>query len=247
MFLQKLSLDPKQSYSTTATLENIIENLQLSFNHIPILTPFTSNSDSMEVILENLKKSHSTNILTPSMFVSIAHLFDCTHVILQDRELMEKFDLDLTSIPKPIIELENTNQYPLLNLCKMHIKAKDEDAFVVLYILSKLFKGKVVAKKTEKLKIFFKVFEIDWEVLSYEDKCDTQHECLVFMDGYVENKSERIFCLGNNSNKFDQLKIDLSLAGKFKSRIGEVYRAITPAILKGHKEFDYSRFSSIAK
>ena len=182
------------------------------------------------------------------MFKENANLFDCSHVILQNGELIDKFELDLSIIPKPFIEIGNTRNYPLLNLCKMNINAQNEDVFVVLFILSKLFNGKVVTKKTKKVKIFFKVFQIEWDVISYEElNSGNQLECIVFLDGYSENNSERIFCLGNSNNRFDQLKIELSLAGKFKPRIGEVYRAITPSILKGHKEFDYSRFANIDK
>lgn len=248
MFLQKLSLKSDQSYSTTTSLENILENLYITFKHIPILTPFASSADPIETIKKNIENKNSKSTLTPSMFIENFRLFDCSHVILQDRELFDKFGLNLSQIPRPFIEIGNTENYPLLNLFKFFIKAQNEDTFVVLYILSKLFNGKVVTKKAEKLKIFFKVFKIEWPIISYDELTDEQLECIVFMDGYVDNSSERIFCIGNNNpSRFNNLKIDLYMTGKFKPRIGELYRAITPAIVKGHKEFDYDRFANISK
>lgn len=261
MFLQKLNLDQKQSYSTTATFENIIESLQLTFKHIPVLTPFSSTADSIETVTENLTKSSSVSIVTLKTFQKIAKLFNCSHVILQDREIMEKFEIDLSKVSKPIIEIIEEDRemtFPLLNLCKMYIRNREEDSFVILFILSKLFNGKVVCKRSAKLEILFKVFGIEWEILSYSDELEENCECVVFMDGYTECNAERVFCLGTapsvsavaeniSISEFTNLSIDLSLAGKYKARIGEVYRAITPAVLKGYKDFDYARFSSVAK
>lgn len=260
MFLQRLHLNPKQSYSTTTTLENIVENLQLSFNHVPILTPFASKSESIEHIKEKLNSGKSASIMDLNTYLQLEGSFDCSHAILLEKELLGKFDVDISLMKKPYIVIEDkssTGDLPKIQLCKFSIKRLGEDAFVALFILAKLFSGTVIARRTERLKIFVKVFQIEWNVVSFSEldaleSNDSIGECVAVMDRYSSAegekipRAERMFCIGFSPMEYEPFNMDLSLAGKYKYRIGDVYRSITPAVMKGAKPFDYKRFSNIS-
>ncbi|ELA42189.1 uncharacterized protein VICG_00832 [Vittaforma corneae ATCC 50505] len=264
MFLQQLSLNPNQSYSTTTTLENLIENLQLSFNHVPILTPFASKSESVERIKEKLGSRKSTSTIDLNTYLQFQNSFDCTHVILLEKELFDKFGIDISLIKKPYIVIEGRDStkigggdLPKAQLCRFSVRRQGEDALVALFILTKLFTGTVIAKKTERLKIFFKVFQIEWNIVSFSELdtssiSDNVGECVAIMDRYSDAdaekipSAERMFCIGFSQMGYEPFNMDLSLAGKYKYRIGDVYRSITPAVMKGAKPFDYERFSRIS-
>lgn len=309
MFLQKLSLSSEKSYSTSTTLENIIENLHLTFKHIPVIVPYSSKGISQEDLDANLAKETSSSILSVEKYVKNSKSFDCSHVVVLEYDLFEKFGYDLSVLSKPLIVI-GSNVFDRLTLCKLHINFEKEDAFVALFILTKLLRGKIVSKKSERVKIFLEVFGIEWECVqddnsneptldnqsnnsneptldnrdnnlnlltkpnrennskesnqdsnsqesisdseSEESTCDNL-ECIVFMDGSYSEKynslnPERIFVIGGCRPKgFESLKIDLSLAGKYKYRIGDVYRSITPSVMKGKTKFNYEKFKNIAK
>lgn len=249
MLIQRLALNDKISYSTTTTLENLIENLQLTFKHIPIITPYCSKSDTLETLANNLKKEKSISTLSLDNYLKNKAAFDCSHVVLLDFYLFEKFELQISLIEKPIILLEQKSGLPRLPLSKFWIKNTNEDAFVSLFILSKLFNGIVVTERIEKVKIFFKVFEIEWLVVAPKQltvEMAREHGCVVFFDCAGDVLAERVFCIGKTKNDFEQLNLDLRLAGKFKYRVGNVYRAISPAVIKGSRSFDYQKFKNIA-
>ncbi|KAM0680030.1 hypothetical protein GINT2_001718 [Glugoides intestinalis] len=250
MLIQRLSLNSKISYSTTTTLENLIENLQLSFKHILIISPYCSKSDSLLTLYNNLKEEKSISTLSLDNYLLNRESFTCSHVILLDYYLFEKFGLQISLIDKPIIVLDQKSDLPRLPLSKFWIRNTNEDAFVALFILSKLFNGIVVTKSIEKVKIFLKVFEIEWGIVSPGDLTDElarEHECVVFFNCVGDALSERVFCIGNIKNGFEPLKLDLSLAGKFKYRVTDVCRGISPAVIKGTRSFDYEKFKNIAK
>lgn len=254
MFLQKLSLSPNKSYSTSTTLENIIENLHLSYNHIPIITPYTSKSVTQEVLNSNLMGEKSSSILSIELYNKNVESFDCSHVVVLEYDLFEKFGYNLDDLKNPLITFDN-DAFDRLILSKFHLNFEKEDAFVALFILTKLFKGKIISKKIERIRIFSEVFEIEWEITKDGDDSsdDCNPECIIFMDDSYSEKynslnPERIFIIGGRRPKdFESLKIDLSLAGKYKVRISDVYRSITPSVIKGRTKFDYERFKNIAK
>lgn len=268
MFVQKLKLDQNKSYSTTTSLENLIENLHLSFNHVAVLTPYSSASDTIETVKENLKKPKSSSKLTPAMFLGMEgqfrDRFDCTHFPVVEYSLMDKFGFDLSVIGGPLIVLDEKCPLQRLSLSKFFIRNDESGSFVVLFILSKMFTGAVVTRKARKTKMFFEIFGIGWDVISYDDisRCQDPEkppeesgsgfrDCLVFMDGYLEIYSERVFVLGNRrpagDNGLEDLSIDLSLAGKFKHRVEDVLRALTPAVVNGKRSLDSSRFRNVSK
>lgn len=252
MFLQKLNLKNNKSYKTSTTLENLIENLQITFNHIQIITPFSSQSESYESIIEKLKEDKSVSKMDINTYLKIDDSYKCSHAIILEKDIIEKFGIDLSILKRPFITIGNDSNLPNLHLCRFAIKNKEEDAFVALFILSKIFSGTVIANKPEKLKIFFKVFDISWSIIE-PNKFDgnIEGECLVIMDNIkdlIENKIndiERVFCIGFVPKAYEVFNIDLALAGKYKYRIGDVYRSITTAVIKGYKEFDYSRFANL--
>lgn len=266
MFLQKLQLDENQSYSTTANLDNLTENLCITFNHIPVITPFPSKSEQMEKIKNKLKVPKSISVMDVATFLELEDSFDCSHVVICEKELFEKFGIDISQIKRPYIYLEDDTYHdktydgkpplPKLQLCRFSMKLQKEDGFSALFILSKLFTGTVVARKTERLKIFFKVFQIEWKIVDFSELANLANskelgECLVFMEWPNELavdvllQIERVFCIGFHKKGFEPFSMDLSVAGKYKYRIGDVYRAITPAVLKGSRPFDYKRFSKV--
>lgn len=261
MFIQKLILNTEVSYSTTADLQNLTENLHLSFKHIPIITPYSSKSDSEKQLLENLNSLKSTTTMTPTLFLKYSNRFDCTHAVISDHLLFSKFGFDLETIKKQKIILEKisnaskSTKLPRLNLFKFFINKQNEEAFVALFVLTEMFAGTVIAKSPKKIEIFFKIFSINWKIMTYSEYSDKTKnltisgDCVVFMDEYIETDAERIFVIGNSNlntkHNFEELKLDLTLAGKYKYRVEDVYRSISPAVLKGKKSIDTDRFKNV--
>lgn len=259
MFVQKLELDRDQSYSTTTTVDNLVENLHLTFNHVVVLTPYLSTADSPEIVLGNLKRQRSQSRLTPTQFLEFGSKdkFDCTHLLVADHSLMEKFGFDLSTIEHPMIVLDENCSFQRVILSKFFIKNDESGSFVTLFILTKMFTGTVVTRRVRKTKMLFDIFGIEWNVISYDDLNGSgnpalvNRDCMVFMDGYFEICSERIFVLGakrpSGTSIMEELKIDLSLAGKFKYRVEDVLRALSPAVVSGMRHLDPSRFRDIGK
>jgi len=259
MFIQKLNLDNSVSYSTSADLQSLVENLQLSFSHIPVLTPYSSKSDTEKTINENLKKGASVTTMTPTVFLKFIDRFDCSHVPVADSSLMPKFGFSLDGIKKPLIILDSKSELPRLNLFKVLINKKKEEAFVALFVITEMFKGTVIARNPKKVKLFCELFSIDWKVISYNDhlksieniKAQDYGDCLVFMDEYREALAERIFVIGDSSlvkgHAFEVVDMNLSLAGKYKYRVEDVYRSLTPAVVSGKKSIHPDRFKNIRK
>lgn len=262
MFIQKLNLDNSVSYSTSADLQSLVENLQLFFSHIPVLTPYSSKSDTEKIINENLKKEASVTTMTPTVFLKFSDRFDCSHVPVVDSPLMSKFGFSLDGIKKPLIILDSKSDLPRLNLFKVLINKKKEEAFVALFVITEMFKGTVIARNPKKMKLFCELFSIDWKVISYNDhlksiekgeniKAQDYGDCLVFMDEYREVVAERIFVIGDSSlvrgYAFEVVDMDLSLAGKYKYRVEDVYRSLTPAVVSGKKSIHPDRFKNIRK
>lgn len=254
MLLHKLRLSKEKSYRTSATAQNLIENLHLSFNHVPVLTPFSSRADSLESVKLGLTRHKSAPTMDLSTFMQLESFFDCTHVVLAEADLFDKFGMDLSVLSRPCIVLGERpgHDLPLLQLCNLSLSYQGEDAFVALFILTRLFKGTVVTRRTEKVEIFFKVLGIEWRIVKPEEGVEYTDECVVVLGkcpGLETALStvERVFWIGAAGQGSQPFQLDLGLAGKYKYRVGDLYRCITPAVMKGVKEFDYSRFTKLLR
>jgi hypothetical protein len=242
-FVQKLSLDASKSYVTSTTIDNLLENLELSFKRIPIITPYASKSEDISNMDNDSKKSFR---ITLPIYLQNAESFDCSHVVVEDYDLMEDFGYKVEDIKKPIISTSNKSNANVLHLCSFFIKAEKNERFMVLYILSRFFKITVFSKEEEKARIFCRVFDIDCDIMSYEDEV-SDAECCIFLDGYKKVDSERVFVIGTKSYGLDKLTIDINSIGKYKYRINDVMQAISPSVIKHKRQFDYNRFININK
>lgn len=271
MFVQKLNLKLNTNYRTSEKIENIIECLHLSYNHIFILTPYSSKSDSLEKVRENLKLEKSVSKITPKNFnKDLINDTVCPFLLVTDSEYMHTFGYSdfINNINNLIFFTDNNSfVYPKILLSKFFIKKSKSQAFVAIFILLKMFKSILIVKNeftVKKFQIFFKVFKIENTpiiLFSNDNKLNeeinstinnTDIGTVIFLDCYDENINknnliERLFYISEveNKNFTEFLDIPLNLSGKYKYRIEDVYNALTPAVLLGKRNFDYSRFKNI--
>lgn len=248
MFIQKLNIDPKKSYSTTTTIENLIENLFLICNHVPVITPYASKSQSNDQIFEELNKEKSYATMTVPQYLEFKDNFDSSHIVIENADLLESFGYKIEDLDKPVIINEGSNTFEKLPLCRFFIKAEDSDKFVALFILSKIFDIAVITKDTDKMKIFCKVFRLDCKIYDLnEDISKIDQEGVILFDCFKDIRAERIFFIGKKSYKTPQLDLDLKEAGKFKYRIHNVVGEFNSYSYKRYGKFDFDRYANIHK
>lgn len=246
MFLQKLSLDPEKSYETTAATEHLLENLQLIFNHIPVITLYSSKAKSDTEIDGLVKEKRAVVDLTIPQYKKYRDSFDCSHVVVPDLDLIGDFGYAADDIGRPIIT-NSKSEFERLCLCQFSVKADKNDRFVAVYILAQMYRTAIVTRHPERVRMFCRIFELECNVYSYEDDLDQEEQCVIFLDGYREIDCERVFVIGPKSMKYENLNLDISVAGKFKYRILDVMRQLSPSVVKRQDQFDYSRFKNINK
>lgn len=247
MFIQHLNLDPATSYETTASAENVAENLLLDYTHVPIITLYSSKGESEESIRQKLKEPKHAISLTVAQYKSFKNDFDSTHIILPEFYLLESFGYSLDDFNKPLI-VEEGNKFAKLPLCRFFIKAERDERFVAIYLIAQLFHATIVTKNPNRAKIFCNIFELNCEVIGYDELGSRiETECCIFIDGYQSIECERIFIIDHKPFKYERLFLDLSEAGKYKYRICDVMRRISLSAAKNIKTFDYSPFKNINK
>lgn len=256
MFLQKIALNPNESYETTTSIENLVENLQLIYNHIPIITLYSSKAMSDSEIKALFKVDKAAIELTIPQYKLFRDGFDSTHIVLPDYSLLKEFGYSISDLDKPLIITGNDiidenvcnkkAKFSKLPLCRFFINSEKNERFVVAYILAQMNSSVIFTKHPERAKMFCKIFELTCRVCSYEvDR--VEEDCAIFMDGYKEIECERIFVLGTRSMGFEKLSLDTGIAGKFKYRIMDVMKQLSPATVKKRDQFDYSRYKNINK
>lgn len=247
MFLQKLKLDKDETYESLAELENILENLQLTFNHIPIITFYSSKSFSDMDIENSLNENKNSIILTIEQYKKYKDRFDCSHIILQDFSLLESFGHSISDFDKPLIVIEKSF-FKKLPLSRFFINSEKDEKYVVAYILSQIFKSVIVTKYVNKIQMLCKIFKIDADVYSYKEIDNIRAECVICLEGYCSVDAERVFVVGNrNNSNLEDLKIDISVAGKFKYRILDIIKKLGPRTVRNRDKFDYSKYDYISR
>lgn len=283
MFLQKMSLSKTTSYKISTSEENLLENLELLYNKIPLITVYSSKASSDEEISmeSSTKKVFS---LTAPQYKKLSSYFDCPFAVISQPKLLKQFGYSLSDISGPIIAIDgieddsavvpdnlmdnnimgNINSaetsvksdsdiiagFEILPLFKFFIPAEKNDRFTIIYMIANLDMINslaVISKSPERVKMFSKIFQLDISAYSYGDQV-TGEDATIFLDGYDNSIiSERIFIIGNKSFGAEKLMIDSSDAGKFKYRINDVMRALSPGAVKRSAQFDYSIYKNINK
>lgn len=244
MFLQKLRLDPEKSYETTASTENLLENLQLTFSHIPVITLYSSKAKSDQEIDVLVKDQRAVIDLTVPQYNKYKDSFDCTHIVLPDLVLLNDFGYSLDDLDKPLIAC-GQNGLERLRLCQFFVKAEKNDRFVAAYILAQMYPAAIVTKHPDRVRMFCKIFELGCNVYPYDSQME--EECVIFLEGHREVECERVFVIGPRHAGYERLNLDIALAGKFKYRILDVMKQLSPSVVKRKEQFDYSRFKDISK
>lgn len=247
MFIQKLELDKMKSYSTTTTIENITENLQLTFNKVPIVTPYSSKCMEDSEIKNLLKNEKAVIRLTITKYLGLKDSFDCSHVVIEDFNLLGQFGYDWKDIDKPVIVDQKADCFEKIQLFKFFIKAEKSDSFVALYLISQMFKTAVVTKDPERMEMFCKVFRMNCEVYDYEYQDEIDSECVVLMGFPKKINSERVFLIGKKSYGFPSLNLNVNDAGKFKYRINDVVRDLFSHSNRQVSRFDFAKYANIYK
>lgn len=248
MFLQKLVLDPTKSYESSAPVENLVENLHLLYKRVPVITLYASKALSNEQIEQLLGESKPATIeLTIPQYSTYSSRFDSSHVVVRDFSLLSAFGYSAADIDRPLIVSDKCG-LEKLPLCKFFVNIEKNERFVALYVLAQMFSVTVFSRTVARTEMFCKIFELNCSVRAYEDKIGpVADECVIFMDGYREVECERVFVLGGSPSGLERLSIDLGLAGKYKYRILDVMRQLSPSVVKKRDQFDYSRFRNINK
>lgn len=249
MFVQKLALDPSESYCTTATVENLVENIHLSYKHVPILCLSSKDSWPDNKIAAALKKPLSAPTLTVKQYNYFKEHFDSTHAIFPEAGQAHEFGYSLEDIGKPVITMDLSCGFQKIQLCKFFIRAEKNDRFVALYILAQQFTLAIFTKQPERMKMFCRIFNINADIHDYtEEKDSVEEECAVFLDGYSrEVHAERVMIIGNGNTRIQELHLDLSVAGKYKYRILDIARRLSPNVVKRAELFNYDLFKNINK
>lgn len=248
MFLQKITLSPEKSYETTTSTENLLENLLLIHKHIPVITLYSSKAPSDTEIKALLAKERSTVELTIPQYRVFRDSFDSSHIVLPKYSLLSEFGYSADDLDKPLIITEGRSVFTRLPLCRLFVHSEKNERFVIAYILAQMnVSVAIFTRHLERTKMFCRIFELDCRVCSYEED-DIEEGCAIFMDGYREIECERIFVLGPSKPAgFERLSLDAGIAGKFKYRIMDVMRQLSPATVKRKDQFDYARFKHINK
>lgn len=248
MFIQKLDLNPKKSYSTTADIENIVENLHVTYNHVPIISPYVSKSLDINEIENKLKNDKSSIKISVPLYFKYKEKFDSSHIIIENFAVMESFGYSVNDLDKPVIVNENISEFERIKLCKFFIKAESSERFVVLFILAQMFKPAIITKDVERTEIFCKVFKLNCKVYDFNDEnTKIEEECVIFMSCYKEVECERIFLIGRKSLGLQRLEIDVNEAGKFKYRINDVVSELFSFGFRRLGKFNYERYENIHK
>ncbi len=245
MFLQKMNLDKNVTYESLASLENIIENLHIIYNHIPIITPHISKSMSKTDIENEFKKEKSSVLLSVPQYKEYKNKFDSSHIVLINYSLFESFGYSTSDLDKPFIVTE-PSPYQKLPMNRFFVNATKDEKYVKLYILSQAFKGVVVTRDVDRTEMFCRIFKIDAKVLFYSEIENIKEECVFFLDNYASVDAERIFLINNiNENHLTELKINSNLAGKFKYRIQDIMVKLSPRVVQNKDSFNYSLYKDI--
>lgn len=251
MFVQKLKLR-NVSYSTSENLETLLESLFLEYNIVVILTPFSSKSDSTQLIEKKLMEEKQTITVTPNEFKNLKMTENiCPHVLVPDYKVMGAFGYIISEIGAPFIVFNEQNFIKIF-LSKFFINKTKHEAFTAIYMLSQLFDGTLVVELEslkKRLEIFLQVMGIQWDIKMINEVFGCPSS-IIFFECYNEkclnDSTERVFVIGkSNFNDFDLLEIDTSLTGQYKHRIEELYDAITPNVISGKKEFNWEKFKDL--
>ncbi|KAI5149524.1 hypothetical protein ENBRE01_0958 [Enteropsectra breve] len=246
MFLQKLNLEASTSYETSTELENLLENLHISFAKIAVITPYLSKAMSDEDIGFLAKEKKADITLTIPQYKKYAELFDCSHVVVTDHNLLCEFGYKIEELGAPMIVVGELYKYEKLELCKFFVKAEKNERFVALYIIAQMFPVTVVARDVDRVKMFCRIFDLDANVIGEDEEYDASEDsCLVFLDKYKSIKCERVFIVGGKSYGHKRLLMDLSLAGKYKYRVLDIAKQLSPSVVERKASFDYTRFKNI--
>lgn len=258
MFLQKPALDPAVSYVSSAPIANITENLSLLYKRIPVIQIYTSRAPSDSVVEQHIRQNTSPITLSIPQYKQYRDSFDCSHVLVPDYHLLSTFGYspdDFGGRPLIVVTSQTVHaDYPRhlsrLPLCAFHITAQKNDRFVALFILSRLYTTAIFTREAERVRIFCELLQISGRVYSYDD--DVSHpieeECAVFLDGPKDVSAERCFVVDHRpSPDIEELRLDMALAGKYKYRIQDLMRRLSPAVVSGRRALDLSKFMGIAK
>lgn len=245
MFLQQLKLSQNKSYRTTEEIDNLIESMHLQYKHIPIICLSSKESWSNDRIEEALKSGPSSPRLTIPQYTKYREQFDSSHILFPEASQANEFGYSIADLDKPIITTDIQCDFERLLVFKMFIRAKNNDRLVAIYILAQKYTLAIFTKQKERLSLFCKIFKLNARVISYEEGVEAvDEECAVFIDGYVEVSAERIIIIGNGNTRIQELTLDLSVAGKYKYRVLDVARRLSPNTVK-HSLIDYSKFKDI--
>ncbi|KAI5168471.1 hypothetical protein PAEPH01_0159 [Pancytospora epiphaga] len=245
MFLQKLKLDPTVTYETSASVDNVVENMGLQYKHIPIITLYSSKAPLDEDIEKAIENKTAAIELSVSQYKQYKDRFDSSHIILPKFDFISDFGFSPDDFDKPLIVLGN-HGFAKLPLSRFGIFAEKNDRFVAVYILSQLFKATIFTKEVNRMKIFCRIFELDCKVLSLSESVDTlETECAIFVDCHKEVFYERIFLIGSKPSRYERLDLDLNSAGKYRYRICSVMQQVSKNVAKRIDSFDYSVYSHI--
>ncbi|KAI4292935.1 hypothetical protein PAPHI01_2209 [Pancytospora philotis] len=245
MFVQPLRLDPQTNYETSASEENVVENMLLSCSRVPIVTLYASKAAHDDAVLEKLQLRGVSVELSVAQYKAHAGHFDSSHIIVRDFGLLDSFGYALEDFDKPLI-VEAGSGFKKLPLCRFLIKAEKNERFVAVFMLAQCFRATIFTKDTNRARIFCKIFKLDCDVRSMEECAGRiESECAIFLDGYREIECERVFVLGAKPARFQLLSLDLGDAGKFKYRIADVMRRVSPGVARRIDSFDYAPYAHI--
>ncbi|KAF7684580.1 ATP-dependent RNA helicase DBP9 [Astathelohania contejeani] len=209
-------------------------------------------------------------ITTPGMFIrsyQSMNIDDANkYVILEEPQLLYHFGYDTTmqeirNLPRvTLIALSTDLRTPpfmahpavLTSRSEYFIDATEKEKFLTVFLLLKfkLINGQTVVfvrneKIGQKLILFLKAFGLGPVDIVYETP-QRATNFIVWDDTTTEGEFQYVIHLNNKKEQgIKEYKLDPSKIKEYHYRIEDVLKAITPAVLKGKKEFNFARFSRI--
>ena len=127
-------------------------------------------------------------------------------------------------------------------MSRYFIQAHRDESFFFIFILCTTFRYTLITNQLNRTKIFCKIFVLGYEIYSYDTKI--KEVCKMYnRNKYIE--CERFFSIGTKSYDLEQLNINLNTIGKFKYRISDIVKRLSPATVKNIDKFDYPKFKNI--
>ncbi|UYI27539.1 hypothetical protein J0A71_06g14120 [Encephalitozoon cuniculi] len=217
------------------------------------LTPYKSRCSDL-----GWREDGQDAVTTPKGLAENLGEMRSSHVLVEDCELMEYFgylgDLMYLKSRGVSFVLLNVQRIPkfvedpvFLSSNRCFIRAIGDERYAVIFALCRIYRSiRVICKDVERVRMFSEIFKLSLDAVSHGSGMEGGG-VVVVMDRFVDVECEKLFYIGRECKGMKTVVLDMSKIGKFLYRIRDVCNMLSPAVVRGRKEFNINRFHDIDK